>query len=273
MTTNGKITSKKRGTGFASKRVKRVAVAKVKTAALTKLIRQVHIKDTEPKNVVYTSSIALSSSIGTSWPTTCIVPLSPYSGYVNPTQGVGQGQRVGNKVRTKRCILSGVITSSGYNAVSNAFPTPQDVVIWIFTTKQSNSITTSLSSANFFQNGSTTSNLQGNLVDLILPINQDSFILRGRKVFKQGYASYVGSGNIPNSGNFNNNDYKLSNIFKWDITDMLPTVIDWNDGSAFPNSYLVQMAVESVDSQGTGQSPNALPTSMTFSINYVYTDM
>lgn len=200
------------------------------------------------------------------------VSLLPYG---NLLQGTGQGDRIGNVIRTKKCMFNFVLRPMPYNSTSNTLPIPQEVILFIGKVKNSKPFQpTNTDYAKLFQNGDGVSAPQSNLTDLCSEVNSDWFTVLKRMTFKVGYGAYTGLGNQTNPQFFANNDYKLNVVQSLDITALMPKVFRFNDNTQQPTNDGLWCWATSVNSDGsTAYTPaQTIPVNMDFFITYIYED-
>lgn len=58
------------------------------------------------------------------------IPLTPQSGVLDITQGVGQGQRIGNSIKIKKLTMKGVMFPATYSVLTNFAPKPMEIKFW-----------------------------------------------------------------------------------------------------------------------------------------------
>lgn len=75
-----------------------------------------------------------SSGNGPAWTASSISIAPSSTGFVIP-QGTGQGNRIGNRITTKRATVKGILHQNGYNAANNVQPVPVQMRMLIFKDK------------------------------------------------------------------------------------------------------------------------------------------
>lgn len=202
-----------------------------------------------------------------------IAPLTPYAGFVSLLQGVGQSQRTGNEVRTRKVMLKYVLYPTQYNAVSNVAPRPCEIQLWLGYVKNSAGILPIAADFNYlFQYNNTTNPVFGNILDMNQKINTDYWTIKKYWVHKIGYSSANGTGNQPASQSYNNNDFKLNAVRKLDITKLYPKVLKFNDnGSGFQGPGLF-FFYQAVAADGTTFNAATLPIVINWQLDLDYED-
>lgn len=239
---------------------------------MRRIAKKVVSREAENKQVNFysTGSNILPSSAGASVISSQI-PLSPYTGGLQIDQGVGQGERIGNRVRIKSLNFKGTIFPLPYNATTNPNPVPLQIVFWIFYRRSEPSIIpTSISG--FLQEGDSFRSLQNNLSDAISRVNNDEFRLLTRRVFKIGYAAYEGTGIQPAFQAFHNNDFKLNQNFSINLTKYAYKNVRYNDSSAIPRSRGIFLLAQAIAADGSALPNNTIPARMTYELNCSYED-
>lgn len=193
--------------------------------------------------------------------------------YAAITQGVGQGQRIGNLIRTRSCYFNFVIRPAPYSASTNPYPIPQVVMIFFGKVKNSRAQQPISSDyAKIWQTGSTTNAPYSNTLDLIATLNTDWFTVYKTLMFKIGFAQAdAASGSNPAQEYYQNNDYKLNVIKKVNITQYMPKNVKFNDTTTQPTNdglWMWAMCVPADGSQGTA----SVPTYMDYNMTYTYED-
>lgn len=205
--------------------------------------------------------------------TASIIPLSPYDGFLEIGQGVGQGNRIGNRIKLKKLTFKGVIYPLPYNATTNPTPTPIQVVFYLFGLRQlpanvPNDLT------GFFQSGNTAANFNNELSDVWASVNKDKFTYYGRRVYKIGYAQYEGTGIQPAFQAFCNNDFKLNQSFSINcLPHAIKNVIYNDDTNANrPRSRGLFLLAQVVNADGSQMANNIIPARMNYELMCEYED-
>lgn len=244
------------------------AIKDVKTQSLTKFIKQVVTRTEEKKVTIYQNGFTFGGgSLGSN-----IFPISPYNVTgLAISQGTGQGDRIGNKIRTNSLIMRYTIFPNAYNATTNPTPIPQNIRLWFFSVKGSNTLLAT-NPANFIQTGDSSTTLSGTVLDLNRIVNKDLYTYLGHRTHKLGFATYTGTGGNPQFGYSANNDYELNIQGYMNLTKMCPKIIKFNDTDQNPNSTLVQCLIECVNADGTSQTSLLKPCTLNYQLSYTYTD-
>jgi len=200
-------------------------------------------------------------------------PMCPLSGYWSIPQGVQQGNRVGNQIKTRKVFLSYVLRPTPYDATNNALPQPTEVQLLLGYVKNTPSFApAALDISQLFQSGSTVAAPVGNLRDLISVINTDYWTIKKRWIHKIGNAAYDGTGKQAGAQSFTNNDFKLNVVKRIDITKMVPATYQFNDSSISPTSKNLFLMYQAVASSGGTFTATVLPTNIEFWVDYHFED-
>lgn len=200
-------------------------------------------------------------------------PMCPLTSYWNIPQGVGQGSRVGNVIKTRKVYLNYILKPNQYDAATNIIPGPCDVQLMLGYVKNTPCFQPVPGDINqLFNSGSTVVAPVGTLRDIISVINTDYWVIKKRWTHKVGFSSANGTGALPQFQTFNNNDYKYNIIKKMDITKYIPKTHVFNDTSATTNTRNLFLMYYSVLASGGALTPVALPTNIEFWIDFHYED-
>lgn len=199
-------------------------------------------------------------------------PLTPYGGNMQIQQGTGQGDRIGNEIRTRKLVLSYVLIPSPYDSVYNPVPNGQEVKIWIGNYKPSPFVQPSTYS-NFFQLGDTSTGPASTLQDILSTSNKDSWNIKKTMIHKVGFSGFSASGSGSINNNYSvNNDFKMNVVRKVDLTKLCPKVFKFNDAvSSNPTSGQgLFMMITAVDALNL--TPAVRTVKLSYWIDFVYED-
>ena len=209
------------------------------------------------------------SAAGTLFADNNVIELGPNS--AQPlTQGTGNSDRIGNKIRVKKATLQIILYPNGYDNVSNPFPRPQDVRLMIVHAK--NNPTDVVVSSTYFDANNSTTSPADNLFDMIRPINKDDYVVSVDRRVKVGNAINEGTGFVMTDAYFSNNDYKYNQLITWDITSAFPTNITFNDTSAIPTSFQPTLVAMTALATGDTSGAATIPVTMWSNCILEYTD-
>lgn len=258
----------------ASKRIKIVPLAKKKavpTAVKTYVKKQIH-GQIENKSIQLQFTSSLYGVNGS--PTLNAVPLSPYSGFLAITQGVGPNARTGNIIKTRRLMFRYVLRPLSYDAVINTIPQPYEIqMIFCRVKSDPTSVPVSAEVNQLFQLNNSALGPQGTLEDLCMPFNTDYFQVFKVVRHKLGYADNVGTGQQANAQYFANNDFKMNVVRSINLTKYMPKTVKFNDNSATPTSKGVFLMINVIPAgQSSAIGATQLPVRIHSYLDYQYED-
>lgn len=178
-----------------------------------------------------------------------VFPIAPQSNANNGmeiTQGVGQGQRVGNTLNIKKLMFRYYIAPNGYNASSNPQPRPMYIILWVYYDKASPTVIQPLIGSSILQQGNTTVGLTNTPQDFLNPVNSDRWRVLMRKVHKIGYAQSSGTGDLPQYQSFTNNDFKMAYRGTINMTKWVNKKIKYSDTNNIPNNRTLLYCFQAV---------------------------
>lgn len=210
---------------------------------------------------------------GTGWYNESVFPVAPYGGLMNISQGSGQGDRIGNKIKTRKCIMDYIISPSSYNATTNTNPEPIDIrLLFVKARDDSDALPSATDLTHLFQNGDSSVAPSGILTDMISQVNNDLFILKAQRKHKLGYSVSNGTGYTVTTSGYSNNDYSLNIISSIDVTKMLPATLHYNDAANYPNDPLLYCVMLAARSGGGAAATSQQYASFWYSLRYEYVD-
>lgn len=275
----------------------RKAVRKVYKKNFARRVKAVLDRNSETKVVnFFQQGRPLYNIQSTSWPSSVLILTPESAGGANTCytipQGQGQGSRIGNELRLKRCYMTGVIRcNQTWDTTINYNPCPLRVTMWIVSINKhlADSVTNldqiiDPTTGTFFQQGSTSSGFQGDTADLTKMINTDVVRVHKKRTFMLGMGNYVSAFAINSAANvsqqYNNNDASYSQMFRVDITKMLPSSYRFNDGSDTPTNvrkrYLMftcQRVDGGISTTSTGSVTGPVPAFIDIGVNFEYKDI
>jgi len=204
-----------------------------------------------------------------------VVSLGPQPGSLPINQGTGQGDRIGNKIMTKKLTFKGVITPVDWDTTLNPNPRPLQVkMVLLYDREDPND--PPIPGSTFFQDGGSTTGFTGTQMDLIKPYNEDRYRILMTKTWKLGFASYTGTAS--SSANqlewqaYSNNDFKLNINFNIDVTKYYPKQVKFNDNNSTPMNRGLFALFYCISADGTVMPAAWQPAWLTFMQDYRFTD-
>jgi len=150
-------------------------------------------------------------------------------------QGVGQGDRVGNQIKTKRLMFKGTLVAAPQDPIYNPYPAPVQVKMFIYYDKTT-PVSPPYPVTDFFQNGNGAKAFANDLVDMWSPINTDRYRVLTTRTFKLGYAGNTGTGAEPSYSHYANNDFKYNQNFSINLTKYYPKTVRFSDAAGTPRT-------------------------------------
>lgn len=255
--------------GYAKARPRR-SKPKGVTMAVAKYVNKVVHRNVENKTVSEKNEINFAAYFVNADLKVQTISPAPSSLIIN--QGVGQGERIGNTIKTRKLLLKYVIFPNAYQATINDQPLPQEVIIWIgYLRNNRMKVPDATDFANFFQNGSGTSPPYSNLWDVTLPVNMDLFHVCKTIRHKIGHSVYSDYNGIKPSSYFSNNDFKLNASRTVDCTSYINKTLKFNDSSTVADTGLY-MWMTAVNADGSIAVYNVSTIGMFYTLRYDYED-
>lgn len=199
-------------------------------------------------------------------------PCTPYTTYMDIDQGVGQGDRIGNRITLTNLSIKGTIWPLPYDGTTNPTPSPAQVVLY-FVYRRTIPINTPTNAVNIFQNGDGSRNFQNDLTDVMAKVNNDEWRLLTKRVFKIGYAANTGTGAQPAYQAFTNNDFKLNRNFQINLTKYAVKKLRYADASSsIPRTRGIFCIPVAISSSGNPYAAADVPCRMSFTTSCRFTD-
>jgi len=210
------------------------------------------------------------------------LPLTPDSFLTPISLGTSSQQRIGNKIMISRVTLRGMITPRTYLAtgtdtepVNNA-PSPFLFKMWMGYQKDNAFCEVSASLPNFFQEGLTSANPTGTLMDTFRKVNTDKYRIVKTRTYKVGPQNIVTTQNTAvnnNNQQYGNNDFKFCQSFSFDVTKYCVKTLKYNDTNNQPNTRGLYWWMEAIDPTGSNFVAGRFPAEVSYEINIEYKDI
>lgn len=198
------------------------------------------------------------------------LPMIPYNEIV---QGLGQSDRLGDTIKTRKVYFDFSLRPAPYDSQANFIPLPQTVIMMfgkVKNAKPQKPIATDFSK--LFQFGNSSQAPQNRLLDNVLPINTDYFTVYRKLIFKIGNSITTGTGANLGSQYYANNEYKLNVTRRLDITKYVPKTVKFNDTTAQPTNDGLWMWAWCNNCDGTSNTFDPVPILMDYCVEYTYED-
>lgn len=187
--------------------------------------------------------------------TTAGTAIQPFTINCLPTIGEGseQGERIGLQIKPMVCTIRGFINMKPHNSATNPYM-PIKVKMWLASYKVQNRNATALQLADFarfFEAGNTSVPFQGNMLDMVLPVNKADWTVYETRLINLGLTSnstaYSGSG-------FTYDNSRFSVPFSFNVGKHLKQRLMYDDASTSRptnrNMYVIIQAVSAEGSSG-----------------------
>lgn len=256
-----------RGGARRRRKTMKKASKKDKALATKAYVKRVLDSRIEDKSQVFDNVIDFAGYfLNTSLDATYIGPGT--SSYLI-AQGTGQGDRLGNVIKVKKCILKYYLTPIKQSDSLNPVPVPQLVRVWIGNIRSNLAQKPdAVTIGELYAGGNNSFPPTETVDDMMAPVNADKFIEKYTCVHKVGHAIY--SGALTPFSQFANNDYSESTFATVDCTKFFKSKLYFNDNALDTDSNLF-MWMEAVNCDNS-QYLNGPTVKMVYNIEFVYED-
>lgn len=199
---------------------------------------------------------------------------APYSINCIPIVGEGseQGERVGVTINPRACTIRGFINIKPQNTLTNPYA-PIKVKMWLCSYKLQNRNATALQLADFdrfFEAGNSTVGFQGNILDMILPVNKADWTLYEMRTINLGTSStssgHAGSGFVYDASRF-------SVPFYFNVGKHLKQKLIYDDlSSSRPTNRNMYVFVQAVAAEGSAGGGVYIPCEVHYSHKFEFED-
>lgn len=267
-------TATKKPKGYSKKLRDKAAAKPEASKNLKKIIQKEIAKTAESKMVQYynySRDLVTPVDSGT-FVTNNIFPVGVDPSSITIPQGVGQGNRLGNAVTTRKLMFKGTFCPKAYDINFNALPIPVQLKMWIFYDKRT-PIDVPSPMSNFFQLGNATKGFQSDLVDMWSPVNRDIYTVLATRNFKLGCANNSGTGGLAAYQYFSNNDFSLNCNFSIDLTKHYIKTLKFNDASSVPTTRGLFCMVTYAAASGGLFPLGTTAVNLQYMLSYEFDDM
>lgn len=167
-------------------------------------------------------------------------PAGTSTQLLNMVQGYNQSERIGNQIKLKRWIIKGTLCYEPKFSISgNPVFSQGTGYVDLYFGRRMDMSPVPADLANLYENGATVSTPSSQVLERTYRINKDIYKIYWHRRYKIGQSIDDTSGIIAGT---NNNDYKLSRDFGFDICKMVckNRVIKYTDEDATSNSDVPQ---------------------------------
>lgn len=207
-------------------------------------------------------------------PTLNVRPLTPYPGYIQISQNVGQNGRTGNMVKVRRVTLKYVLYMNKYNPETNNTLAPLEIQLFLGYVRNSSGLLPIASDFNnLYQYNNTVNPIFGDLTDLTQKFNTDYWTIKKYWRHKLGFSTLVDSSvTNTNFSNFANNDFKLNHVRTMDITKYYPKTLKFNDVSDTLQGQGLFFWFQALSADGSTLAGSQVPASILYQCDVSYED-
>lgn len=257
--------------------------AKKGSTGLRRVIRKVMKSTAEHKHQILTINpyiVIGNGATGVNLNNTNLIP--------SLSQGTGQGNRVGNRIKVTSMNFRGFIyLNPAYGSSLNRQLAPVWVKFFLLESKQYKGNSTNLNANDqtvLFDAGNVDGTFQGTMADMILPLNTDRFIIHATKMWKLNpslsQVSGQTAGTIPLStfpaqgnGTSATNQASSQHYFNFNLKNMAKN-FQYDQNSQYPTNHNLILVYQAVYADGTQVTNNVeQPALITGLVEMKYTDI
>lgn len=187
-------------------------------------------------------------------------------------KGTEQGERLGIKIKPVVNSIRGFINMKPHNSLTNPYA-PVKVRLMIVSYKLQNRNANTLQLSDFsriFEAGNSTVGFQGNMLDMILPINKADWIIYENRVINVG----IGSESSAFSGSgFTYDASRFSVPFSFNCVKHCKSFLTFDDtSSSRPTNRNLYMLIQPVSAEGSAGGGIYTPIEMHYSHRFEFED-
>lgn len=171
-------------------------------------------------------------------------------------QGTTSSNRIGNEIRVVNGYIRGHVNLLPFDSTSNILPLPCYVKMWVCSNRKINTQTLSNTaiSTNFFDAGGTQTGFQGNMLDIDFSPNKDDWIIYSTKTVRLGVGYATGS-TVATSSYFDNSPMSVPFQFNFGKKIGKVTYDETSVGATNKNMFLVFQVVAANGANTAAQIP------------------
>lgn len=186
--------------------------------------------------------------------------------------GSDQGERQGVVVTPRTVTIRGFVNMKPHNSTTNPYA-PIKLKMWLVSYKLQNRNTATLALGDFdrfFEAGNSSAGFQGNMLDMLLPINKSDWIVYATKTINLGTSStssaYSGSG-------FTYDASRFSVPFYFNVGKHLKQKLMYDDANASqPTNRNMSVIVQAVSAEGSSGGGAFTPCEIHYSHRFEFED-
>lgn len=231
---------------------------------IKKLIKKTLNNSVEKKKFIeYAANQALTIGSAGVYPFTASITCAPVA-------GADDGERIANRINVLNGYIRGFVNLRPYDVVVNTGPPPIWLRILIVSYKREK--TTSIAQTNFLtdffdvNNGGT--GFQSTMLDMVLPVNPESWTVIADQVVKLGGTSATTTGGLSTTGFYDQSD--MSHRFEFDLGRL--GIHTWTESSTICTNKDRWLVIQPVNANGTAYAAE-IPAEVHYMVEYKYTDM
>lgn len=244
---------------------------KKKNDSFDKKVQRVINKQVERKQfVISVANNSITTAAGGGVPSA--LNLMPFL-----SLGTNQEARVAERIKIVKASVKGFVNLLPYNALTNTLSTPVMVKLWCVSSKLTNvnTIGSTAIGTGFFEVGSDTVGFQGNMLDMMLPVNRQSWTVYGTKQFELGATYASATGQVGTGGYYDNSNMILP--FEFDYGSHFKTPLRFSDDSSslngnYPYDRNCWLIIQSIYADGSATA-GLVTAEYHYVVNVEYTDM
>lgn len=200
------------------------------------------------------------------------VPMGTPTGGIHIDQGVGQSDRVGNTIRTRKLLFRYIMTPAIQDQALNPQPVPQEVRVFFGYLKNQRMVQPDVSYFNkLYQFGNSATSPFNNLWDITMPVNNDLFHVCKQVRHRVGNSVYTDYAGIKPNNYYTNNDFSLNVTRTLDLTKYINKVLKFDDTSGTCDTGLYVWFI-SVNADGSDTINTISSVRVQYSLTYEYED-
>lgn len=227
--------------------VVRRAIRKSRNASFAARVKKVIHRQAENKVwIAYQANNNITTASSSTFTNISLMPTM--------SQGTGHSNRVGDEVTVVKAKISGYVNLLPYNSVSNPTVGPLYVRMWVMSCKNiqnSQTLSTSTLSSNFFETNGGSAGPQGNILDMCLSVNKQTFTIHKVKTVLLESGATQGSTYYNSAGGSCGGNGRFSAPFSFDVTKHLGK-LKFDDASPVqPTNKNLFLAFQAVYADGT----------------------
>jgi len=231
-------------------------------AVKTYIKKTLHSNIENKQFVDYAVNAPITSVSGTTPTNVSLVPAI--------AQGVTDITRIGNELKCVKGLIRGYVNFLPYNIATNPMSAPLWIKMFLVSYKTRSGVALGSTTVNsdFFEVGGATSGFNGNMRDLLTPVNSESWTLYQTKTCKLGFSSTSASAPAGTVGFYDNSPFSIP--FSFNYGKHLKTKLLYNDASTSCTNRNMYLLFQAVYADGTNTA--ILPAELHYCNEFKYED-